>query len=303
MTERLHLRARVVEQIRAFFSARGVLETATPCIVGAPAGEANIESMAAGGGWLRTSPEFEMKRLLAAGSGDIWQLGPVFRNDESGAHHQPEFTLLEWYRVGLDYLHLLDETLELLSHVLRPLELADTVLVPYREAFLDAFGMDPLDDDGARLQALAEKQGLRQCCDTDDALDFLFALLAAKHFRRDCLTALHDFPVRQASYARISEHGHAQRFEIFYGDIELANGFQELTRAADYRVRFAADNTRRARRGLAETTPDERFLAALECPEQTGLPECAGVAAGFERLLMCLIQAQNITEVMAMTET
>lgn len=293
----LQLRAQVAAQIRAFFDARNVLEVATPCLVGAPVSEVGIGSVAAGGGWLRTSPEFEMKRLLAAGSGDIWQLGPVFRSGESGRLHRPEFTLLEWYRVGMDYRRLLDETLELLSQILRPLQPDAPVQVSYRDAFSDAFGMEPPDDD-ERLQALATEQGLHDCRDAFDALDFLLAQMADRHFSRNALTAVYDFPARQASYARISERGHAQRFEVFYGGMELANGFQELTAAADYRARFAADNTRRARLGLPATAPDERFLAALERRGEHGLPDCSGVAAGFERLLMCLTQARDIAEVM-----
>ncbi|MDD9806743.1 MAG: EF-P lysine aminoacylase EpmA [Gammaproteobacteria bacterium] len=297
----LRLRAQVAAQIRAFFSARNVLEVATPCLVGAPVSEVGIGSVAAGGGWLRTSPEFEMKRLLAAGSGDIWQLGPVFRSDESGRLHRPEFTLLEWYRVGMDYRRLLDETLELLSQILRPLNPAAPVRLSYRDAFAGAFGTETPDDD-KHLQTLAAQQGLRGCRDAFDALDFLLAQMAGHHFSRDVLTAVYDFPARQASYARISEQGHAQRFEVFYGGMELANGFQELTAAADYRARFAADNTRRARLGLAETAPDERFLAALERPGKPGLPDCSGVAAGFERLLMCLAQARDIAEVLPLTD-
>jgi len=295
----LQLRARVAAQIRAFFSARNVPEVTTPCLVGAPVSEVGIGSIAAAGDWLRTSPEFEMKRLLAAGSGDIWQLGPVFRNDESGRLHRPEFTLLEWYRVGMDYRRLLDETLELLSQILRPPRAP--LQVSWQDAFHDAFGIAPPDDD-ARLQTLAAQHGLHNCRDACDALDFLLAQMAGHHFSRDTLTAVYDFPARQASYARISGQGCAQRFEVFYAGMELANGFQELTAAADYRARFAADNARRARLGLAATPPDEGFLAALERPGGRGLPECSGVAAGFERLLMCLAQARDIAEVLPMTD-
>lgn len=297
----LRLRAQVVAQIRAFFSARNVAEVTTPCLVGAPVSEVGIGSIAAAGGWLRTSPEFEMKRLLAAGSGDIWQLGPVFRDDESGRLHRPEFTLLEWYRVGMDYLRLLDETLELLSQILRPLRPAAPLRLCWRDAFHNAFGVAPPDDD-KRLQTIAAEHGLHDCRDAHDALDFLLAQMAARHFSGDALTAVYDFPARQASYARISERGCAQRFEVFYGGMELANGFQELTAAADYRARFAADNARRARLGLAAAPPDERFLAALERPGGRGLPECSGVAAGLERLLMCLARARDIAEVLPMTD-
>ena len=294
---RLRLRARAAQRVRAFFDARDALEVTTPCIVDAAVGEPGIASMRSEHGWLRSSPEFEMKRLLAAGSGDIWQMGPAFRSGERGARHRPEFTLIEWYRVEWDYLRLLDETVELLSHLLRPhVALADCALLPYRGAFLDHFGVDPFGD-GHRVRALAARRGFGGCGDVAEALDFLLLALAAERFPRDRLVALYDFPPQQASYARLADGGHAQRFEIFYRDLELANGAQEWSEAADYRACFAADRAMRARRGLPATAPDERFLSALE---RCSLPKCAGVAVGFERLLMCIADAERIAEVLAL---
>ena len=295
---RLRLRARVVGRVRAFFDARGVLEVTTPCIVGAAAGEPGLASMRGEGGWLRTSPELEMKRLLAAGSGDVWQMGPAFRSGERGARHRPEFTLIEWYRVGWDYLRLLDETVELLECLLHPhpagAHLVDCARLPYRTAFLEHFGVDPFGE-GHSVRAVAVARRFDGCRDTTEALDFLLPVLAAEHFPRDRLVALYDFPPQQASYARLADDGRARRFEIFYRDVELANGAQEWTAAADYRACFAADQALRARRGLPATPPDERFLAALE---RRGLPKCAGVALGLERLLMCLAGAEDIEEIL-----
>ena len=295
---RLHLRVRTMQRVRAFFQVRGVLEITTPCIVGAAAGEPGIASMRSEGGWLRSSPEFEMKRLLAAGSGDVWQLGPVFRSGERGAHHRPEFTLIEWYRVGWDYLRLLDESVALLACLLRPdspdADLGDCARMPYRDAFLEHFGVDPFGDERG-VCAAAVARGLDGCRDAHDALDFLLPLLAAEHLPRDRLIALYDFPPQQASYARLAHGGYAQRFEIFYAGLELANGAQEWTEAADYRACFAAERALRARRGLPVTPPDAQFLAALE---RRSLPQCAGVAVGFERLLMCLAGARNIEEIL-----
>ncbi len=289
-----------MEAVRAFFAEREVLEVTTPCVIGAPTCEPDVAGVRCEDGWLRSSPEFEMKRLLAAGSGDVWQMGPAFRGGERGARHRPEFTLIEWYRVGWDYRRLLDETAELLSCLLRPhVALADCVLLPYRDAFIESFGVDPFGDE-RHVCTAAARHGC-EGCDAAAALDFLLTVLAAEHLPRDRLVALHDFPPRRAAYARVANEGrataHARRFEIFYRGIELADGAQEWTEAADYRACFAADRTLRALRGMPVTAPDEAFLSALE---RRALPECAGVAVGFERLLMCMSGAEDIGEVLVL---
>ena len=168
--------------------------------------------------------------------------------------------------------------------------------MPYRNAFLEHLGVDPFGDEH-RVRAAAAARGFDGCRDVYDALDFLLPVLAGEHLPRDRLVALYDFPPQQASYARLAHGGHAQRFEIFYRGLELANGAQEWTEAADYRACFAADRALRARRGLPATSPDGHFLAALA---RRSLPECAGVAVGFERLLMCLAGARDIEEILAL---
>ena len=305
----LRLRARLNAMIRDFFAARGVLEVETPILSQAGNTDPNIASFrtpydgpVAGGGrerWLRTSPEFPLKRLLAAGVGDCYELGRVFRNGEAGRSHNPEFTMLEWYRVGWDHRRLMRETAELvlaaLALVGRSARVRETT---YRELFLAALGIDPLQADESALreplQDIAiDPAGLRR----DDWLDLLLTHRILPSFAREEILLVHDYPASQCALAKIraGDPPVAERFELYLGPIELANGYHELTDAAEQRARFEHDLALRAQRGDPLPPSDERLLAALA----HGLPACAGVALGLERLLTTMLDADAIASALA----
>ena len=287
----LRLHAGVVSQIRAFFAGRGVVEAVTPVLVGAAASDFATHSFRTDAGWLRTSPEAEMKRLLMDGSGDIYQVGPVFRKSETGKRHRAEFTMLEWYRIGWDYRRLLKETGELLAQLLSAQE---PRIFTYQSAFENCFGIDPFDCDDTVLQERAAGAGLAGCSGRGEALDFLFERLTGLHPPADGLYAIVDFPAEQASLARMSAARRAERFEVFHGNLELANGYREITDSDEYLARLEGDNRVRARLGLEPVAGDPAFIKAL----QTGtLPECSGVSVGIDRLLMCLAGAGDIGQV------
>ncbi len=310
--ERLRLRARILREVRAFFEARGVLEVETPYLSVAAATEPHLYSLRVapdGPGsrrrYLHTSPEFPMKRLLAAGAGPIFQICRVFREGEAGALHNPEFTLLEWYRPGWDHHALMQELAELAGAVIasrRPL--GEPERVTYREAFERHAGIDPLRVGPAELLGRARALGLapppglgERADDRDALLDLLSSHLVQPRLGigRPCL--LYDYPASQAALARVraGDPPVAERFELFVDGIELANGFHELTDAGEQGRRFAAENERRRAAGHAPVPIDERFLAALEA----GVPDCAGVALGLDRLIMLAAGAGRIDEVLA----
>jgi len=245
---------------------------------------------------MQTSPEFAMKRLLAAGSGAIYQIARAFRDAESGVGHNPEFTLLEWYRPGYDHHLLMDEVDELLDAVVG--ERRASRRIRYRDAFLRNLGLDPFEAPTSELRARCEALGLRVAefaADRDLYLDFLLgagvqpAVGAGRVF-------IYDFPPGSASLARVRNTvlPVAERFELYVDGIELANGYRELLDAAEQRARFEADCARRAQRELPAVTLDERLLAALA----HGLPDCAGVALGLDRLLMAMLGADRLSEVL-----
>lgn len=304
--ETLRLRARLLSHIREFFAARGVLEVETPAMAAAGASDVHIASLAttchAGTGserlYLQTSPEFAMKRLLAAGSGPIYQVCRVFRDGESGRLHNPEFTLLEWYRPDFDHHALMDELDALLERLLP--EPGSTRRLTYREAFLQHTHVDPFDADTRTLAALAVKTGLNVTpndpLERDTLLEFLFS-----HAVQAALGAgsvhVYDYPASQAALARLRPGAPpvAERFESFVDGIEIANGYHELADADEQRRRFAADAVARRQHGLPVMPMDERLLAALA----HGLPDCAGVAVGLDRLFMLAAGESRIDAVMA----
>ena len=300
-------RAAVQAHIRGFFAARGVLEVETPVLSVAANPEPNIEPfVTAFGGhvahgprarWLRPSPEFALKRLLAAGVGDCYELGRVFRNGEAGRRHNPEFTMLEWYRVGWDYQRLAQETIELVRELARAGgREVEVVTCTYRELFERELGLDPL---LAPVERLREALGAVRVDPTglerDDWLDLLMSHRLQPRFAPERITLVRDFPATQAALARIRDDAVpvAERFELYLGGEELANGYQELTAAGEQRARFVRDNARRRARGQREVPLDEALLAAL--PQ---LPPCAGVALGVERLLMWLAGSDDIADVL-----
>lgn len=299
-------RARLLAGLRDFFAARGVLEVETPILShGAPL-DPMVESWTAAspdgaGGYLQTSPEYPMKRLLAAGAPDIYQIARVFRGGESGPRHNPEFTLLEWYRHGQDHRRLAREVVALIMSQAgldaawrRPTHLRE---VSYQALFLDHLGVDPLAADVTALQALAARQGLeiQGTLDRDAWLDLLISLVIAPAFPDDRITVVRDYPESQAVLARPCEHDPrlAARFEVYWGALELANGYHELSDITQFRERRARDLARRRERDQVLPVSDAHLEAALEA----GLPECAGVALGVDRLLMRLLGVERIEQV------
>jgi lysyl-tRNA synthetase class 2 len=304
----LQLRARLYALIRAYFAERHVLEVETPILSAAGNTDPNIESFStrfsghvdagARERWLRTSPEFPLKRLLAAGIGDCYELGRVFRNGEAGGRHNPEFTMLEWYRVGWDHRRLMQETIALIDAALAMAERrAEVVVTSYRQLFLDGLGIDPMHPSTDELRApLAEYNSCPEGLVRDDWLALLMTHNLQPAFPRDRITVIHDYPASQCALAKIrpGEPPLAERFELYLGCYELANGYHELNDAAEQRERFERDNVVRRERGLREIPLDENLLGILDA-----MPDCAGVALGVERLLMCLADTDAIADVLA----
>lgn len=304
----LRLRAKTYAAIRSFFNERSVLEVETPILSAAGNTDANIQSFhtsftghvdaGARQRWLRTSPEFPLKRLLAAGVGDCYELGRVFRNGEAGGRHNPEFTMLEWYRVGWDHNRLAREVIDLLERLLleagRAFEIVETT---YRGLFHDALGVDALLDPIEVLKKpLADANISSDGLERDDWLDLLLTHRIQPEFPRDRVTIVSEFPASQCALARIrqSDPPVAERFEAYIGPYEVANGYHELNDAVEQRIRFERDNAKRRERGDAEVPMDERLLAVLG-----DMPDCAGVALGIERLLMVLADTDAIADVLA----
>ncbi len=249
--------------------------------------------------YLHTSPEFPMKRLLAAGSGPIYQLCKVFRQGESGRRHNPEFTMLEWYRPGFDHHELMDEV-EALAGPLLGLH-GEAERLSYSEAFRRYLDIDPLEADVSILKACAEQHGITGFDgleERDTWLDLLLTHRIEPELGRDGLCFLYDYPASQAALARLNpiDSRVAERFELYYRGVELANGFHELADRQEQQSRFSRELEARKAQGLPTVPMDEHFLAALD-----QLPDCAGVALGVDRLVMLALGADSIEEVMAFT--
>ena len=294
----LRARAGITRTVRDFFERRGVTEVTTPLLTASGVTDVHIESVATESptGWLRTSPEYAHKRLLAAGFGDLYELGPVFRRGEAGRHHQPEFTLLEWYRVGWDWRQLAGEVVDLIDACLPPCDGARSVRwISWSDCFEEGLGLDALGTDDATLTQQADDApaGL----DRDALLDWLFATRIQPNFPPSGLTVVHDYPAAQAALARLRKDDprFAERFEVFAGPLELANGYHELGDADEQRARFERDNQARAARGQPVMPVDEAILAALHA----GLPDCSGVALGLDRLVMAALGRSSIDEVVS----
>jgi lysyl-tRNA synthetase class 2 len=301
----LRLRARLLARVRDHFAATAALEVETPVLVRSAVTDVHLESLevrTADGrplGFLQTSPEYGMKRLLCAGAPDLYQICHCFREGERGRRHNPEFTMVEWYRRSLDEHALMDEVETLLRSLLEPVRpVGDTRRVSYQAAFQQVLDLDPLAIDAAALhRALSVRQidiPSRLAEDRDALLDLAMATRVAASFPGDCITFLYDFPATQAALARIRGPV-ASRFEAFWGPLELANGFHELDDATEQARRFEMDRQARAVRDKPVREVDERFLAGLAA----GLPPCAGVALGFDRVVMVAAGVESIDEVMA----
>jgi len=309
--EILTLRATLLARIRAFFMQQGVLEVDTPLLSRFGSTDTTIDSFRTGYSepgsvdssplFLHTSPEFFMKRLLAADSGPIYQLTHVFRNEELGRKHNPEFMMLEWYRPGMDHQALMDETDTLLSYVLQGfMDYQPAKRVAYRQWFRDGTGLDPWTDKIAAFRQFAEQQldSVPETMD-DQVLDPWLDLLVTHWLEPglgDQSVFVYDYPVSQASLARV-RHGEvpvAERFELYIKGVELANGFHELADAEQQQQRFEHENRVREQTGKPAIPIDRHLLAAL----QSGLPDCAGVAVGFDRLVMVVAGLPDIASAM-----
>ena len=302
-------RAERLAAVRLFFAARRVLEVDVPALSEAAGCDPNIESLqvspaTADGAprFLHTSPEFAMKRLLAGGYPDIFSIARVFRGGEQGRRHEPEFTMIEWYRRGFDLEAMANETAALIAEVLERPELASGLRhLRYADAFAAELGIDVVDDDTDALAAAAGADERLEGAlgeDRDAWLDLLLSSRIAPAFDSRSLTVLSHYPASQAALARLDpeDSRFALRFEIFLGDVELANGYVELCDANEQRQRFSAELERRRLHDQPVAPIDEALLAALEY----GLPECAGVALGFERLHMLYEGVDNITQVLTL---
>lgn len=301
----LRARAGFYRTIRGYFDSRGVLEVETPILSAAATVDPNVDSFATAAGgrtlYLQTSPEFAMKRLLAAGSGPVYQIARVFRREEAGRHHNPEFSMLEWYRPGWDHRRLMDEVEDLL----RAAGVAPSGAwerLSYRQAFERHAGLDPF---------TASLEQLRQACarhlQPDGALlaetardlylDLLMSAAVGPALGLEAPCFLYDFPASQAALARVRQDDPpvAERFELFWRGIELANGFHELTDAAEQRRRFEQDRARRTEQGREAPPYDAHLIAALE----SGMPDCAGVALGLDRVLMLLLGLPAVADTLA----
>lgn len=303
-------RAVIMAEIRRFFADRGVLEVETPAMSQATVTDIHLfpfQTRFVGPGaaagvdlYLMTSPEYHMKRLLAAGSGPTYQLCRSFRNEEMGRHHNPEFTMLEWYRPHYDMYRLMNEVDDLMQQVL---ECAPAETLSYEQAFIRHLEINPLSADKAQLREVAEKLGAGDLAnreeDRDTLLQLLFMLGVEPEIGKEKPAFVYHFPVTQAALAEISTEDYrvAERFEVYFKGIELANGFRELTDSREQRLRFEQDNRKRAKAGLPQQPIDTNLLDALA----HGMPDCSGVALGVDRIVMLALKAEKLSDVIAFT--
>jgi lysyl-tRNA synthetase class 2 len=299
----LRQRGRILSELRSFFQQRNVLEVDVPVLATTSVTDRNIDSIATlvgscgeSAGFLQTSPEYFMKRLLAAGSGDIFCLGKAFRHGEAGIRHNPEFTLLEWYRCGWDEHQLMAELGELISELIPAVSIEKH---RYADLFIEHLELDPHQADLASLQEIAVKHGSDAWSNESRAncLDLLFSLVIEPRLA-DGLVLVYDYPACQAALSRCyvdsQERSVSRRFEAFLNRVELANGYFELTDGQEQLNRFYMDQQARKIAGKPLMAIDQNLLAALE----SGLPECSGVALGVDRLLMQIEGAACLDKVM-----
>jgi lysyl-tRNA synthetase class 2 len=307
----LKLRAEILAKIRAFFAERNVLEVETPLLSQATVTDINLQSFATNyfpnpennnpqTFYLQTSPEFAMKRLIAAGSGSIFQIAKAFRNHgESGRLHNPEFSLLEWYRIGFDHLQLMNEVDQLLQFILQT-KAAEKLT--YADIFWRYIDINPHTASASELKKCALHLGLSELnhfdfSDADSWLQLLMTHYIEPQLGRDQPTFIYDFPMTQAALAKIRNDNPpvAERFEIYVNGVELANGFHELTDGKEQLARFEKDLAQRENLNYRPVPIDHFFLDALH----HGLPDCAGVALGIDRLIMLAAKTQNISDVLS----
>lgn len=297
--ETLKARAELNAQVRNFFAEKNVLEVETPLLMEHGVTDRYMKSLRVGGvfpqeGFLQTSPEYAMKRLLASGSSSIYQICKAFRSDESGNRHNPEFSILEWYRTDFSHWDLMNETFELLVRVLGEKE---RINYSYQDAFEVFLQINPYQISLEALKAKSESLlgELPQDLERDDYLSLLFeAQIEPKLGKNNSIVFITDFPASQSALAKIDPENSlvAQRFEVYVEGFELANGFNELQDPKEQLARFKADNEWRKNNSLEEIVIDSFFIDALE----SGLPDCAGVALGLDRLLMIKLGLEDIQQ-------
>ena len=306
-------RAKIISQVRQFFADRCILEVETPTLSQYAVTDVHLSSfhtlflkpgetderqgqkMS-----LITSPEYHMKRLLAAGSGPIYQICKCFRNhEEVSRYHNPEFTMLEWYRIQFDMMQMINEVDDLLQNILdcEPVE-----RISYQKAFQRHLNIDPLEADHATLVEAIKQLNIElntDDYDRDTLLQCLFSFGVEPHIGQERPIAVYNFPASQAALAAISSEDHrvASRFEFYYKGVELANGFKELTNPQEQKMRFEQNNIDRANQNLPPQNIDIELIAAME----SGLPDCAGVAVGLDRLIMLALDAMNLDDVISFT--
>ncbi len=295
-------RAELYKTIREYMSANAVLEVDTPILSHSGISDPYIESVKANSRnytsdlYLQTSPEFCMKRLLAAGCGSIYQIAHVFRDEEQGRHHATEFSMLEWYRLNMNYHELMDDVIALMQ----VLGLTVPVKLSYAEAFDQVLRINPHDGDLPALRSRASKFGLAsENLDKNQLLDFLFSSVVIKQINAAKNLIIYDYPAEMAALASIrhDDYAIAERFELFVNGLEIANGYNELTDVDEQRERFTRDLNLREKNHADLLPIDEYFLSALD----SGLPICSGVAVGLDRLLMVLMNKERIEDVMSFT--
>lgn len=298
--ENLKKRAQVMQKIRIFFADRNVLEVETPLFYESTVTDPAQKAFQLGANFLQTSPEYAMKRLLAAGSGDIFQICKAFRDDEIGRMHNPEFTMLEWYRIGFNLSDLMDEMSDLLQLILK-CETPDRIA--YRQLFLDILKTDPITADIQQLKNIAAQHHIHLSdsfndADKDTWLDILMTHLIEPVAGKIKPTFIYNYPASQAALAKINpDKVTAQRFEVYFQGMELSNGYYELLDPDELEKRFHQDNALRKSRNLPECPIDEKLLAA----QRHGIPDCAGVSLGLDRLMILAFGAKHIKEVVAIT--
>ncbi len=307
----LRRRAELLAEVRNFFARKDVLEVETPLLCGSTGTDPQLAffrtefdlSPRSRPLFLQTSPEFAMKRLLAAGIGSIFQICKAFRNSESGRFHNPEFTILEWYRIDFRLPELMEEVAELLMELLRPaMDLQQPQLISYQTIFIEQTGLDPLNFQLERYCQYAVEHAIPEAIDIcgDDPvlwLDFIFSHKIQPELGHNAVCLVYGYPAVQSSLARINEINPliAERFEVFVQGVELGNGFFELEDAGEQEKRFDKENAERELMGLPTVNKDRYFLASL----RAGLPDCSGVAIGLDRVLMLLTGARSINDVLA----
>jgi lysyl-tRNA synthetase class 2 len=290
------------QTIRAFFRKRGVLEVETPYLSQAANTDPNIESavvsLSGETRYLHTSPEYPMKRLLAAGSGDIFQICKVWRAEELGRRHNPEFTMLEWYRVGFSYEQLMDEVESLFQQLLPTIN-KPVRRISYAEAFLESLGFNPHIIADVDLQHYVKEHiDVVGDLDRQAMLDLLMTHRVEARFAADELTIVYDYPATQSALAQVRDEVNwqvAERFELYLGSLELGNGYQELTDYQHNQAVLAEELAKRDAENQRLVPKDERFLAAM----QTGMPKSAGIAIGLDRVLMAMTGKKNLEEVIS----